>query len=222
MHNSKQDELVIHITQNGEIKVENTDNGVISFKKVEPDTFIECIRKSVTTGLISSGLLPKDCISFAQGDGGRRRVCIEYGADNCDITYEKTVYQNFPLPRLVFGFDLKDDKVVGVDLGVTECGRLTPKSKMYKFPFSNVHGFRLCLGTNRLPAIKSLHQFSGIMHFILTMPNNNDHYSPNNTKLNLEYRHLMEVLKDKNQAYYYTDVLKETSHTLKDFINNGG
>ena len=50
------------------------------------------------------------------------------------------------------------------------------------------------------------------------MPNNNDHYSPDNSKLNLEYRHLLEMLKDKEPNFYYSDVLIPSGKTLNDFI----
>lgn len=66
--------------------------------------------------------------------------------------------------------------------------------------------------------MKSPHQLRGIMHLIMSMPNNNDHYSPNNSKLGLEYRHLLETLKDKSPDFYYSDVLIPSGKTLNDFI----
>ena len=91
-----------------------------------------------------------------------------------------------------------------MQLGVTETGRLTPKSKMFIYPFSNVEEFRLCTGSNVLPSIKSLHQLNGLPYFILKMPNN--------------YDYLLEHLKDKDSQYYYDNVLIDMEKTLNDFI----
>ena len=53
----------------------------------------------------------------------------------------------------------------------------------------------------------------------MSMPNNNDHYTPGNSKLALQLRDLFETLKDKDPSCYYTDVLYETDETLQDFVN---
>ena len=50
------------------------------------------------------------------------------------------------------------------------------------------------------------------------MKHNNDYYSPERTKLNMEYRTMLEFLKDKDEKFYYESVLKRSSKTLKDFI----
>lgn len=62
----------------------------------------------------------------------------------------------------MFGFLISKDKITTVNLVVVEEGLLTPKSKMYIYLFSNVSGFRLCCGGNKLPKTKSLHQLTGV------------------------------------------------------------
>lgn len=212
------DELVIRILENGEIMVEDMENGVKGVKKVSPETFLDCIRNSVKTNVVTSGLLPKGTFSFAVNGRGERRICAEFLSDRSDVVYEKTEYKDFPLPRLVFGFNLSGARISSVDVGVAAAGMLTPKTKMFVYPFSNVSEFRMCLGMNRLPDIKSFHQLKGCMHFIMSMPNNNDHYQRGRTKLDLELRDLFETLKDKAWEYYYTDVLIPSGKTLADFI----
>ena len=212
------DELVIRILENGEIMVEDTENGVKSVKKVSPETFLDCIRNSVKTNVVASGMLPEGTFSFAVNGRGERRICVEFLSERCDVVYEKTEYKDFPLPRLVFGFNLSGEHITSVDVGVVTAGMLTPKMDLFVYPFSNVSEFRMCLGMNRLPDIKSFHQLKGIMHFIMSMPNNNDRYSPNRTRLGLEYRTLLETLKNKTSEYYYTDVLIPSGKTLADFI----
>ncbi len=212
-------ELVIRIQENGEIVVEDIVDGVKGYKKVSPETFIDCVKNSVRINMISSGVLPAGTFSFAVNERGKRYVCVEFPSRYCDVAYENTEYKDFPLPRLVFGFHLDGERIKSVNLGVPDEGRLTPKTRMFVYPFSNVSGFRLCCGANRLPDIKSLHQLTGVMYFIMSMPNNNDHYRTDRTKLDLELRTLFETLKDKTPGYYYSDVLRESNNTLQDFIS---
>lgn len=212
------DELVIRILENGEIMVEDMENGVKGVKKVSPETFLDCVRNSIRTNVVNSGILPEGTFSFTVNGHGERRVCAEFLSDRCDIVYEKTEYKDFPLPRLVFGFNLNRERITNVDIGVADTGMLTPKTDLFVYPFSNVFGFRMCLGMNRLPNIKSFHQLKGCMYFIMSMPNNNDNYQRGRTKLDLELRNLFETLRDKPLEYYYTDVLIPSGKTLADFI----
>lgn len=216
----RNDELIIHINTDGKVFVEDVENGVKKVKTVEPDVFINCIRDSIRTGAVSSGILPSGSFHFAIGDRDCKKLCIEFPARYSDIVYMNTEYKNFPLPRLVFGFTIQGEYISCVNLGVVDEGMLTPKSKMYEYPLSNVSGFRLCCGGNRLPRIKSLHQLDGVMHLIMAMPNNNDHYHTGRTKLDMELRNLLETLKDKTPEFYYTDVLIPMNRTLQDFVNS--
>ena len=69
-----------------------------------------------------------------------------------------------------------------------------------------------------MPKIKSLRQLNGIPYYIFSMPDNNDRYTPDRTELNMEYRTMLEFLKDKDEKYYYENVLIPTGKTLIDFI----
>ena len=213
------DEMIIHINTKGKIFVEDKENGVVKYKAIAADTLMGCIKNPVRTGAVSSGIMPGGSFYYAAGDKGYKKICIEFPSRYCDIAYEKTEYKNFPLPKMVFGFTVSNEKIGNVTLGVVEEGMLKPKSKMYIYPFSNVSGFNVCCGTNRLPNIKSLHQLSGIMYYIMSMPNNNDHYKRERTQLDLELRNLFETLKDKAPEDYYKDILVESGKTLEDFVN---
>ena len=93
---------------------------------------------------------------------------------------------------------------------------------MFHYPLSNVSGFHLCTGNNIFPKCTSLHTLGSLPYFIMGMPNNNDHFKPENNKGRLEMRDLLELLKDKEQAFYYSDVLLPSGRMLGDFINGGG
>ena len=131
-----------------------------------------------------------------------------------------TEYADFPLPRLVFGFKVENSgRLSRVMLGVTENGILRESSQMYTYPFSNVSdtGFSVCTGQNSLPEIKQPYSLTNMPDYILSLPDNDDHFSSSHNKLNLGHRELMEHLRDKPPEYYYTDVLIPSGKTLKDF-----
>ena len=205
----------------GYIKVETCEDGVISHKEISNETLVECLRGSLNRPSYQSGLLPENCISFFAGAGDDRAVCILHPEQRADISYHKTCYTNFPLPRLIFKFSLHQGlRVNSVSVCVVEEGRLKPDSKLFAWPFSNVGaGGHMCIGNNVMPKCESLHTLSSLPYHILSIPNNNDHYSRNNNKMKLEYRDLLELLKDKDPSFYYSDILVPEKKTLNDFIN---
>ena len=133
--------------------------------------------------------------------------------------YFGTEYPDFPLPRLVFGFRVSQEgKVLDCRLGVVEDKPPAEDSAMFVYPFSNVGGFHLCTGNNVLPVYKKTSALVNLPGYLLQLPNNNDSFNPQNNKLHMPYRELLNHLKDKDPSYYYTDVLVPSGKTLKDFI----
>lgn len=213
-------ETVIRIFEDGKITVESDSDGIKSFKQIAPDTLIQCINKSLLRGAVHSRLLPKNCISFSAYDDGNKDIILIYPEDKDDISYFGTEYKNFPLPRLVFGFRLTaEGRVSSCKLGVVEnTDNLKPDTKMYHYPLSNVSGFHLCTGNNALPKCTSLHTLSTLPYYIMSMPNNNDYFKASNNMLHLEMRDLLELLKNKNPSFYYSDILVPNGSVLNDFI----
>ena len=221
MNDSISNELVIRVKQDGSVSIEKCNEGVTSYKIISPDNLLECLDKSILRGGISSGVLPKGCISFNTLDNGERDVVILHPENKADISYMGTMYNDFPLPQLVFGFHIsREGRISGCRLGVVSNeSNLKPTTPMFKYPFSNVSSDnRICIGNNSLPKVQSLHTLGSLTYFILSMDNNNDHFSPSNNKLGLEMRDLLELLKDKQQSCYYEDILMPSGKTLGDFI----
>ena len=217
-------EIVIRISENGAVSVEESSNGISSFKRIEPDDLTKCISGSMMRG-ITTGLLPGGCLSYFQTDNGDRGITLLFPYNRADISYYDTLYPNFPLPKLVFSFRVNaDGRVLGCWLGVVANDSiLKPDTTMLRYPFSNVSGFHLCTGNNVLPKCASLHTLASLPYFILSMPNNNDFFSTGNNKPGLEMRDLLELLKEKEPEYYYSDVLIPFNGvTLDDFINQRG
>ena len=165
-------------------------------------------------------MLPEHCIGVSLSEGVTQYF-IRYPELYADVSYYGTLYERFPLPRLVFAFsyDTESGKVIGQKLCVVKDQRLTPKTPTYIHPFSNVFGdARICIGKNALPSYKDATRIFTLAGFILRLPNNDDMFSEENNKLDLGYRDLLEHLKDKAPEYYYTDVLIPDGKTLKDFM----
>jgi len=214
-------EVIIRIQEGGAVVVEEYKNGVKSFKAITPDSLLACLNKSLLRGVVSSGLLPKGCISYTAYDNGDKDVCILHTESRADITYFGTPYPNFPLPKLVFGFHLSSEgRISQSKLGVVANEvNLKPATPLFVYPFSNVSGTHICTGNNVLPKCRSLHTLTSLPYHILGMDNNNDHFRPSNNKPGLEMRDLLALLQDKQPEYYYTDILIPSKHTLGDFIN---
>ena len=214
-------ETVIRISGDGRIMVEKDEDGIKSFKQISPDTLVECINKSIMRGSVSSGLLPKGCLSYTAHDNGDKDICMLHPENRADVSYFGTEYKDFPLPRLVFGFRVsKEGRVSSCRLGViADDNVIKPETKMYHYPLSNVSGFHLCKGNNTFPKCNSLYTLASLPYYIMAMPNNNDHFKPELNKPKLEMRDLLELMKDKESAFYYSNILLSNGAVLNDFMN---
>ena len=216
------DTIIKISSANAEIVVEQVDCGIISRKTLTPETLSEAILGSrYDDGTHPTGFLPENC--FAATLVGQDIIYyLRYPELCADISYYGTEYPDFPLPRFLFRFKYSPEsgKVIGTGLAVVGDERLSPDMPTYVYPFSNVHGNKsICLGNNALPVYKDPTRLHTLMRLILGFPNNDDMFRDTNNRLGLGYRDLLEHLKDKPSAYYYTDVLKTDGKTLKDFMS---
>ena len=220
---NNENELVIRIDpERRRIQVESADKGVVSHKEITQDTFVDCIRSSIHREAADSGFLPRNCFHVSIQTDGTRDYCLWHPELREDISYFGTQYENFPLPRLVFGFQVsKEGKVFHCRLGVVKDEPLKETTPMFVYPFSNVSGFSLCTGNNALPVYKRPHTLATLPGFLLRLPNNNDSFNAKNNKPRMAYRELLEYLKNKDSSFYYSDVLIPNGKTVSDFMNGG-
>lgn len=220
------DELdtVIRISSGrAEITVEQTDEaGVTARKALSAETFAKCILGSrFNEAVFHTGLLPENCIAATVSED-KTVYYLRHPRLYADVNYYGTEYPAFPLPRMVFGFgyDTQSGKIVSQKLCVVKDSQLTMETPTYHYPFSNVYSnYNICIGSNELPTYKNPMKLGNLADYILQMPNNNDMFSETHNRLHLGYRDLLEHLKDKPPAYYYTDVLIPDGKRLKDFLN---
>lgn len=164
-----------------------------------------------------------ECATMNGETMAAERVCAAeiVLSGSATVSCYDTPYPHFPIPRLVFGFSLNQEgKASHCRIGVVADEIPTPETPMYYYPFSNVsrESGSLCVGANTLPIYKKPHKAHNLPAFLLSIPNNMHYYSSSNNKLGLEYRELMEHLKDKDPEYYYSDILIPKKETLGEFI----
>lgn len=219
----EENDVIIRISpRQGSVIVEEDDHGVLSRKRITADDLIQCIKHSLQTKNVEyySGLLPPNTLSVSQCKE-KMKLVLWYPRLHADISLYDTPYPQFPIPRLVFGFDLSNEgKVFNCRIGVVADETPSLDTLMYYYPFSNVlpRTGDLCVGANSLPIYKKKHKVVNLPAFLLSIPNNMDSYSKFNNRMGMDYRELMEHLKDKDPAYYYSDVLIPNGCTLGQFI----
>ena len=196
-------DMIIRInTDQAEVEVEqHSKKGVVTRKNISPQSLSDCI----------AVVMEKKYVYYY----------IRYPELYTDFSYYETECRDFPIPRLVFCFKYlrNEHKVAEVSLCVVKDERLTPDTPTYRYPFSNVHdNLSVCLGNNALPVYKDPARLHTLAAYILRMPNNDDLYSERNNQLHAGFRDLLEQMKNKTPAHYYTDVLVKDGKTLKDFL----
>ncbi len=217
----KTDEIIIHIRDDKSIQLEICEKGSVKTKMITPDTLIECVKESLSGFRFDTGILPSNIVSLSvDTERDTKYIVLEYQYDKSDITYMKTLYADFPLPRLLFGFVLENSgRISSINMGVPALGKLTPETPMYYYPFSNVLRFSLCTGGNSIPHIKTMQSLQNLPDHILSWPDNDDRYDSAHNQFKMERRDLMEHLKDKDRKYYYEKVLVPMPGvTLKNFL----
>ena len=102
-------ELVIRIDpENRRIRLENEENGIISYKEISPEGLIASFQKSIRTDSVKSGFLPPNCFHVEVHADKSKTYCLWHPELYADISYYGTEYEHFPLPRLVFGFQVSE------------------------------------------------------------------------------------------------------------------
>ncbi len=197
-----------------------TRDGISCHKEIRQEAFISCFRQALKAPPVFTGLLPANCVSYAKRPDGLEQVAICVEPSFADIAYHDTTYQHFPMPRLLYRFSfVRGHRIQGVKLAVLDKGYLRPASRLFYYPFSNVaQSGALCTGSNVLPKCESLHSLASLPMYIMSMKNNDDHFSTDRNKENLPYRTLLERMKNKSPEDYYTNVLVLRKETLGEFL----
>ena len=126
MNSSDIDKITLTIEPEKEtVRMESCSGGIYSSKLIELDDLSDCFLKSVARPAVHSGLLPPNCLSYSEGEKGWCSVTLLFPERRSDFIYHKTIYENLPLPQMVFRFSLyRGQRIQNVDVGIVEEGRL--------------------------------------------------------------------------------------------------
>ena len=202
---------------------EHKPGGIVAQKEILPTDLYYAINASNETfSFLDSGVLPDNCIAVSMCSA-QTIYYLWYPKLTAYINYGGKEYADFPIPRLVFGINLLNTGRVGdCTLGVVADEKPTPETRMFFYPFSNVFDeFRVCTGNNVLPRYRNHMKIVNFPSYLLGIPDNDDYYDCSHNRLGLEHGKLLEHLKDKDSAYYYSHILVPSGKTLGDFINRG-
>ena len=215
-------DLVLRVSpsRNACVVEEHKPGGIISYREIDPLELYYAISGSYTSNdFLESGFLPDHCLHVSMSITERNYI-IWNPELRADIIYRDTEYQDFPIPRLVFGLRiLENGKVAECSMGVVADEKPTEDTQMFFYPFSNVHpDGKVCTGNNVLPRYKKLSAMKNFPRYLLGLPDNDDMFSRDKNKKQFNHQELLEHLKDKDPAYYYTDILVPNGRTLGEFI----
>lgn len=200
---------------------EKQDNGIIAYKEISILEFYYILNRCYQNEhMVNSGILPPHCLRIMT-DGKDRRYLLWNPELRANLIYNDIEYPDFPIPRLVFDVRvLETGKVADCAIGVVADESPTLDTVMYHYPFSNVHNNgSVCTGNNNLPKYRNPLSLKHFPRYLLGLPDNDDMFNCKKNKLGLSHKQLMELLKDKDPAYYYEQILIPNGKTLREFID---
>lgn len=114
-------DLVLRVSpsRNAFVVEEHKPGGIISYREIDPLELYYAISGSYTSNdFLESGFLPDHCLHVSMSTTERNYI-IWNPELRADIIYRDTEYQDFPIPRLVFGLRiLENGKVAECSMGV--------------------------------------------------------------------------------------------------------
>ena len=201
-----------------QVKTEIIDqDGLHRVKYIENNELMHAIRQNNYAPPMCSGLLPSNCIALTAHQE-QWTVTLASDFHYCEVSYYKTQYKNFPVPRILLSCTIEENKLRKFRLAIADQRELTPQTPLFRCPFPNVDEFSLCVGNNTFTGYDSIWKLQTLLYRVMAVPFGDDYYRPEQTRLNLSARELFEHLKDKTPDYYYSHVLISSGRTLSDFI----
>ncbi|WP_182101676.1 hypothetical protein [Niallia taxi] len=222
------DEQLKSTTDYVNVKITNEIGVTFTDASMTLDDFLECIKDSLherkveTYDPIDNEMLPKN--AFKQvwvrhplyGITPKQDIFVDIPKKRWDIRCYDTMYEQVGFPRLIMRYRLEGLFITGIDVvAIKEQGRITPDTEIFKFPYSNVSGGRVCMGGNTFPEIKSLYQLETMHNFFFSVPFSQDHYGNRNLLGFNEIRETCRFMSDKD---FDDEMLISKKKTFKEFF----
>lgn len=219
------EETIIRITDARDIWIQSECRGTKVNKQITlkqlTDLIFEAVSDKEDAKVTVSPALPRGCVGYAERSDGKITVAIEYDEPFADVIYYNTKYAKVPQPRMVFVFVLSQGIIRESYLACASRKELfiTDNTPLYRYPYANVDASgRICFGANVLPRIKNLTHLSGLPHYFVSCPMNDDWYEGAN-RSGLVLRELLEKTQGKE---FDENILVDASITFKQLFEKIG
>lgn len=190
----------------------------VTSKVAEPEWILEVLERHIPKKkACSSPILPKNCFIYQEMLDGAKLVGIEVEAQRFDIQYHRKQFEDVGHPKMLFLLTLRGQKVLSCKIVCVKDQVLTPETKLYRYPFSNVHNdTSTCwpdLGTYQIKSVAHI----GTLPFAFIHSKNNEHLY-NGVNLGEKYNDLQgkdfkfDELVPLNQTF--NEWLQVTNETL--------
>ncbi|CCF16728.1 hypothetical protein BLGI_4697 [Brevibacillus laterosporus GI-9] len=151
-------------------------------KKEWIDEVMDLLAKERRT-LVSTPILPKNCIGYRELTGGLREIIIEVDKQRWNVTYYDSVIKSVGHPKMIFVFRIKDEFIESCSIYAVKDSIIRERTRLYRYPFTNVfENHKACWPELRHHKIKKLFQLSTLPHVFLTSPSNNHGYQGSNVR----------------------------------------
>jgi len=181
-------------------------------KKVDVELVVQLLSQRLREKRVQTPILPRHCVMYQEALDGSEIVAIEVERQQLNVLFGKTKFRRVGHPKLIFIFHVKRGKLFCQVVAVKDAV-LKPGSKVFYFPFSNVHrhnaSFRTCWPELKDIEIKDIYQLESLPYLFLNSPSNNDLYHGENL------RELFEKLAGKP---FDDSLLEDTGMTLADVL----
>ena len=98
--------LRFYINEDLNLVIDDYRGETVKHKVISMNTLVKIVEKNVEITTVNSGILPDRCVSYTEKQNGNRYVVMDLGKFRIDLIYENTKYEDFPIPRLLFGFEI--------------------------------------------------------------------------------------------------------------------
>ncbi len=155
-------------------------------------------------------LLPKNCFFYEERVRGDEVVGIEVERQRHDVIYHRTKYKGVSHPKLLFIFRVQLQRIMECKVFAVRDALIRPETKLYHFPFSNVHmNGEACWNEKSDIRISEIHQLSNLPYLFLRSPSNDELYRGNN---------LREKFVTLQTEEFDEESLQDTGKTVKDVL----
>lgn len=205
--------------QEGEIKVKKK---VTLFALAE--VFSSLIKQERYEEVTPKSLLPQNTVFYAENQKGFFTIGLTWGPATLPFVFEGQLYPCIPFPKLIFAISgfRTDDELLPRSVKVAalkEGDRIGKDTVLYHYPLMHVSSnFSMCTGTVQLESIPAHEpdRWEALIRTILTSPNKNELYHPENNTYNMDARSLLEYLSGKE--CFPEEILVPSKFLLKDFM----